>query len=165
MEPVPGVENEILMIRACRSIEDLCIYGELTMYRYQNKLTCDTCDDNTNREVRKNGEFSYDFEAEGMDFKDVNLPRKFRGLKYNVEQHIIKSEGHKTASLERAEKDKQEDANKIYNMTVGPKLAKIVYSNNKERDSYAKYPHDVAYRTSNGEGLEILIILKTLPKN
>ena len=56
-ELAPGVENQILMIRACRSIEDICIYGELTMYRYQNKLTCDTCDDNTNNEVRKNSEF------------------------------------------------------------------------------------------------------------
>ena len=68
-----------------------------------------------------------------MDFKEVNLPRKFRGLKYSVEQHILKSEGHKIATLERAKKDKQEETEGIYNMKVGPKLAKIVYSNTKER--------------------------------
>ena len=43
-ELASGVANQILMIRASRSIEDLCIYGELTMYRHQNKLTCDMCE-------------------------------------------------------------------------------------------------------------------------
>ena len=52
-ELAPGVENQILKVRACRTIEDLCIYGELTMYRYQSKLTCDICDEDTRREVRK----------------------------------------------------------------------------------------------------------------
>ena len=56
-------------------------------------MVCDICDENSNSEIRKKGEFSYDFETQGMDFSDKNLPRTFRNLKTHVLNHV-KSDSH-----------------------------------------------------------------------
>ena len=53
-------------------------------------MVCDICDENSNSEIRKKGEFSYDFETQGMDFSDKNLSRAFRNLKTHAESCEIR---------------------------------------------------------------------------
>ncbi len=152
IKDAPIVENQILRVNACKTIEDLCISAELTMYINQKQLVCDICDEDSKSDVRKSGEFSYDFETEGTDFSKVNQPRKFRNLKSHVVLHL-KSQTHTKAKSDKEGKDKQEEKDETYNYKIGMKLAKIVYSNIKERESYAKYSRDIAHRASNGEDL------------
>ena len=63
---------------------------------------CDLCDEASDGSVRRAGEFTYDFENEGTDFTDINLPRKFRSLKEHVILHP------KTKSCIKAKKDQLE---------------------------------------------------------
>ena len=60
-EHVESVENyQILRSTTCKTIEELCIFGELSFYTNQKKLICDICDDDSNGEIKRSGEFSYD---------------------------------------------------------------------------------------------------------
>ena len=85
-------------------------------------MVCDICDENSNSEIRKKGEFSYDFETQGMDFSDKNLPRTFRNLKTHVLNHV-KSDSHIKARNEQLENDKKDQDDESYNYKVGMKLA------------------------------------------
>ena len=148
-----SVENDkILRVTTCKTIEELCIFGELSLYTNQKKLICDICDDDSSGEIKRSGEFSYDCEAEGKNFTQTNMPRKFWNLKSHAAGHL-KSSIHIKAKSNKDKRDKEDEECDTYNYKIGMKQGKIVYNNIKERESYAKYSRDVAHRTSNGEDL------------
>jgi hypothetical protein len=144
------IDDDILRLKACRSIEDLCIIGGFSMYKAQKKIVCDLCDENGINSGKKAAEFSYDFDTVGIDFRDSNMPRKFRSLKESLVDHIY-SKGHKDALDCQEKRDKKDTADELYNYKVGMKLGSMVYQNIKERCSYAKYSRDVAAAALNGE--------------
>ena len=147
---VESVDLVTLQVKNCRSISDLCTAAGLTMYRSEKQLVCDICDEASESSVRKAGEFSYNFEAEGVDFKEKNLPQRFRNLKKIVVDHL-ETKNHKNAENKLHEDDENDKKEEIYNYKVGSKLAKMIYSNVKERNLYTKYERDVAMAASNGE--------------
>ena len=140
----------ILQIKSCRNVQDLCTSAGLSLFRSEKLLVCDVCDDHSDSYTRKAGEFSYDFEAVGIDFTEKNLPEKFRNLKKNIVHHIG-TKNHKEADNSKKEQDKTEIKYQLFNYKAGIKLGKMVYSNVKERTSYAKYERDVANAASLGE--------------
>ena len=144
------VEDIVLKLKTCRSMEDLCIIGGFSMYRTQQKIICDVCDEAFDNVTKRGGEFSYNFEETGIDFNDCNMPRKFRAFKERVINHI-KTKAHKDAVVKQNAADQEEAANEIYNYKVGMKLGSMIYQNVKERCSYKKYERDVAAAALNGE--------------
>ena len=144
------LENILLKLKSCRSMEDLCRNGGFSMYRGQQKVICDLCDDASDNVTKKGGEFSYDFEETGIDFNDSNMPRKFRAFKERIINHL-KTKAHKEAVEKQQELDKEDASNELYNHKVGMKLGSMVYQNLKERCSYAKYERDVAAAALNGD--------------
>ena len=154
-----------LRVKSSRTITDLCTLAGLTVYKSDNQLVCDLCDEASESATRKAGEFSYDFEEVGTDFSDVNLPKKFRSLKEHVVLHL-NSKTHQDAETAQLENDTKESADEVFNYKVGKKLAIMIYSNVKERNSYAKYERDVAQAASNGEEVEfgisnILVVISS----
>ena len=85
-----------------------------------------------------------------MDFSDKNLPRTFRNLKTHVLNHV-KSDSHIKARNEQLENDKKDQDDESYNYKVGMKLARKIYANCKERESYHKYERDLAQAYVDGE--------------
>ena len=43
-------------------MEDLFAFGGFSMYRGQNKVICDLCDEASDKITNKGGKFCYDFE-------------------------------------------------------------------------------------------------------
>ena len=144
------IDNIVLRLKSCRSMEDLCAFGGFSMYRGQNKVICDLCDEASDKITNKGGEFCYDFEENGIDFNDSNMPRKFRAFKERIINHL-ETKAHKEAVADQEKNDEEDASNEVYNHKVGIKLGSIVYQNIKERCSYAKYERDVAAAALNGE--------------
>ena len=144
------IDNIVLKLKSCRSMEDLCAIGGFSMFRGQNKVICDLCDEASDKMTNKGGEFCYDFEENGIDFNDSNMPRKFRAFKERIINHLA-TKAHKEAVADQEKNDAEEASNEINNYKVGLKLGSIVYQNIKERCSYAKYERDVAAAAFNGE--------------
>ena len=138
-------------IEQTRNIPDLCITANMTMYRKDKKLTCDICDEDSASDIRQGGEFKYDFETEGTDFTEGNLPRSFRTLKTTVLRHVKNSNTHKLAIRNKLQKEKDDKNENVYNEKVGMKLGTMIYRNVKERNSYIKYERDVANAAALGE--------------
>ena len=141
------IDNIVLRLKSCRSMEDLRAFGGFSMYRGQNKVICDLCDEASDKITNK---FCYNFEENGIDFNDSNMPRKFRAFKERIINHL-ETKAHKEAVADQEKNDEEDASNEVYNHKVGIKLGSIVYQNIKERCSYAKYERDVAAAALNGE--------------
>ena len=120
------VYQVLLQIKSCISISDLCSTAGLTMFRSEKQLVCNLCDDASENIVRRAGVFHYDFDIEGGNFKEINLPSKFRYLKKSICEHI-NSKSPKAPDTEHKEKDKFEENLHLYNHKVGPKVGKMIY--------------------------------------